>query len=96
MNADAEYCGHPFCDRMVMSFQGGMYFMPAYSKTPGGLAASGVTTDESGSFEDEALGCFWRGLAAVVARAPGGSKKIPSLIKSIRSSELLKVRVLLM
>jgi hypothetical protein len=98
MNADAENCGHPFCDRMVMSFQGGVYLMAAYSKTPGGLGASGVTTDASGTLIDGTeTGCFGIGIAAAVGnRTTGGSNKISAIIRGIQSSGVLEVRVLLM
>ena len=87
MNSDAEHCGHPFCDRMVMSFQGGVYVTHAYSKTGGGLAASGVTTDVSGG-EDVGYGCF--DYTYDIPDQTGGSK-VAAIVRRTRASGLLKV-----
>jgi hypothetical protein len=94
MNSDAEQCGHPFCDRMVMSFQGGVYVTHAYSKTPGGLAASGVTTDASGihniSGVDVENGCF--DYTNTVEKS--GGSRVSAIVRRVHAAGLLTVCVL--
>jgi len=52
LNADSEYCGHPFCDKMVLSFQGGVYAMNAYSKGQPTLPDFDIEADDwRGCFE---------------------------------------------
>lgn len=63
LNGGAEKCGQPFCDSMVLSFQGGAYAMEAYVK--------GDPYDREPTHDDAApYGCFGYNVTDLLEQFP--------------------------
>jgi len=81
LNADSESCGHPFCDKMVLSFQGGVYLMPAYAK--------GTPVPPTYDIADPIwAGCF--SLNEFNLTGPGAERKAGSLRRALAKTNILE------
>ena len=75
--ADAATCGHPFCDRMILSFQGGVFAMIAYAK-------AGAQPPQYDVDDPDWQGCFPTGTIV------DNTRKAGALEKAVRSTGLLQ------